>query len=285
MLHLPRPFARPFFSSFAAAVGLLGAVACGAPADATNGSNGSTDQDIVGGTVERRWTAAGYLVHGPSMDHLDVGKAACGATLIAPNVVATAAHCVLRAESDTWAFGTGEVGSGALTRVVERVVHPEFHARPEGMIDIPAFLKKNDVAYLILDHASAGTVAALPDAAPADACNVQAIGYHVDGASGHPRRMSAPACVLIKVQLGDDPIFEVHPQGKTGLCNTDGDEGSAVVLRDTSAPILVGFYVGSVTQSVTDCRTGVQFLDGYESAFGYRAFLQEGIDKGKARLP
>jgi hypothetical protein len=35
--------------------------------------------------------------------------------------------------------------------------------------------------------------------------------------------------------------------------------------------------VGSVTQSLTDCRAGTQFLDGYESMFGYGDFLRAGI--------
>jgi hypothetical protein len=47
--------------------------------------------------------------------------------------------------------------------------------------------------------------------------------------------------------------------------------------------VLVGFYVGSVTQGITDCRRGVQFLNGYESAYGYRDFFAEAID-GAARL-
>jgi hypothetical protein len=244
----------------------------------------SSDQDIVGGTAESRWGASGYLVHGHSMAALDTSRVACGATLIAPNVVVTAAHCVLADAAGTWAFGTGKVGGGALVKVASRTVHPEFHPRQDGVVDIPAFLRKNDVAYLVLEHAVAGVEpASLLDAPPKDACNVQAIGYHAVAGKGSQRR-STPACVLFKVQLGDDPIFEVHPAGASGLCNTDGDEGSPVVLRDASRTVLVGFYVGSVTQSLTDCKSSVQFLDGYESAYGYRTFFQQGIDAGAAAL-
>jgi hypothetical protein len=39
--------------------------------------------------------------------------------------------------------------------------------------------------------------------------------------------------------------------------------------------------VGSVTSFLTDCHASVQFLDGYESAYGYRTFFAEGLARGK----
>jgi Trypsin len=261
---------------------LMGCAGCagGSADDAT------AAQDLVGGTHDTRWVASGYLTAGASLDTLDRAHAACGATLVAPNVVVTAAHCVLRAPDATWAFGTGDLGSNApLVRVIERRVHPEFHARPEGLIDIPRALRKNDLAYLVLEHPVSGVAPAeLPDAAPADGCNAQAIGYHAERPGSPSERVTAPACVEFKVQLGDDPIFEVHPAGFSGLCAGDGDEGGAVVLRDASRQVLVGVYAGSVTAGITDCRRGFQFLDGYESAFGYRAFFEEGIARGNDLL-
>jgi len=111
---------------------------------------------------------------------------------------------------------------------------------------------------------------------PPVGCNVQAIGWRTEG-RGKPVRESAPACVLFRVQLGADPIFEVHPAEGSALCHIDGDQGSPVVRREGDKHILVGIYVGSVTQSLTDCEGGTQFLDGYESMFGYGDFLRAGI--------
>ena len=114
------------------------------------------------------------------------------------------------------------------------------------------------------------------------------IGFRAENGAATPVRKSTPACVLFRVQLGSDPIFEVHPSGGSALCHLDGDEGSPVV-RVEGAPrsggegnaggkhVLVGIYVGSVTQSFTDCVKGTQFLDGYESMFGYGDFLRAGI--------
>jgi secreted trypsin-like serine protease len=257
-------------------------VGCGGADAGTDDSQAGAESAIVGGSRDLRWAASGYLLAGPSMDRLDASKPACGATLIAPNVVVTAAHCATREAAKELAFGTGDVSKASVVRVIERHAHPAFHARPDGMIDIPYVLRKNDVAYLVLEHAITSVKPAeLPSAAPAIGCNVQAIGYHVPAPGKPSARMSTPACVELNVMLGDDPIFEVHPASSSGLCNTDGDEGSPVVLRDASREVLVGFYVGSVTSFLTDCHASVQFLDGYESAYGYRSFFAEGLARGK----
>jgi hypothetical protein len=270
-------------SSLVCIAALTGTVACGSSVD-PDGDDGQAGAEsaIVGGARDLRWAASGYLLAGPSMDRLDGSKPACGATLIAPNVVVTAAHCATREAATELAFGTGDVSKNGVVRVIERHAHPGFHPRPDGMIDIPYILRKNDVAYLVLERAiTSVTPATLPSAAPAVGCNVQAIGYHALVPGRPSARMSTPACVEFNVMLGDDPIFEVHPTGSSGLCNTDGDEGSPVVLRDEGREVLVGFYVGSVTSFLTDCKKSVQFLDGYESAYGYRSFFAEGLARGK----
>ena len=53
--------------------------------------------------------------------------------------------------------------------------------------------------------------------------------------------------------------------------------GSAEPLP--SENVLRGIYVGSVTQGITDCRGGTQYLNGYESVFGYRDFLREQLPR------
>jgi hypothetical protein len=256
---------------------LIGAVGCASPASGDAGNDPASSEDqLVGGTRDQRWAASGYLLAGASTERLDTTKVACGATLIAPRVVVTAAHCVTDTKT-TFAFGTGDVGSGQTIEVVERHAHPEFHPVAQGDFDLTHALRKFDVAYLVLARAVEGiTPAQLIAQKPPVGCNVQAIGWRKEG-GGKPVRESAPACVLFRVQLGEDPIFEVHPAQGSALCHLDGDQGSPVVRREGDKQILVGIYVGSVTQSFTDCVAGTQFLDGYESMFGYGDFLRAGI--------
>lgn len=242
----------------------------GCATNATSGSADDSTSDLVGGSADARFAASGYLVKGDSADALDLSKPVCGATLIAPAVVVTAAHCVTDAGS-TFAFGTGNVGSSAPIRVTERHAHPQFHAEAQGSFDITHALRNYDVAYLVLEHAVAGvTPAALPAAETSMGARVRAFGYQ--GGT----RMSTPASVMFSITLGEDPIFEVHPSGDSALCVSDGDDGSAVFQNDsaTQQPVLVGIFVGSVTTGLTDCVRGSQYLDGYESAFGYQAFLK-----------
>src|SRR3954470_25041014 len=105
-------------------------VACGGAGESDDDAQAGAESALVGGSRDLRWTASGYLLAGPSMDRLDASKPACGATLIAPNVVVTAAHCTTREGTKELAFGTGDVSKTNVVRVIERHSHPEFHDRP-----------------------------------------------------------------------------------------------------------------------------------------------------------
>lgn len=256
------------FRGLCLAAGLGAVVGCSqAPTD------GSSASAIVGGQPSNGWLAAGYLTYADNADDLDPSQVACGATLIAPNVIMTAAHCVLAQSSSTWAFGTGSPGSTPLVTVGAPHVHPQYSASDP--------LRNYDLAYLILaTPISDVTPATVPTAEPADGCSdYQAIGYDSEG-----ERVGVAACIELRPTLGSDPILEVHPSGETALCVNDGDYGSALVEGDPGAPVLVGLFVGSVTQVLTDCVTGTQYLDGYESAYGYSSFFQQAVDDGASAL-
>ena len=88
------------------------------------------EADLVGGKVDKRWPASGYLAHGKDVTAARKAGVSCGATLVSPNVVVTAAHCVLSAPGDTWVFGLGDVGSKTPITVLSVNVHPKFHEKP-----------------------------------------------------------------------------------------------------------------------------------------------------------
>jgi hypothetical protein len=252
----------------ALAVGIGTMVACSSAK-----TTGSSTAAIQGGQPESGWLAAGYLTYADSAADLDPSLVACGGTLIASNVVMTAAHCVLAQPSSTWAFGTGAPGQGSLVTVAEVQPHPQYNP------DNP--LRDYDLAYLILSSPIPNvTPATVPSAEPADGCgDYEAIGY-----DGQGNRVGVNACIEIRPTLGSDPILEVHPSGSSALCVNQGDYGSALIENDSSAPILVGLFVGSVTQALTDCVNGTQYLDGYESAYGYADFFQQAVNDGASAL-
>jgi len=256
---------------------VLSTVVFGAGCAAEQETSEASDEALVGGQRDQTFAAAGYL----SFDAGDgaATTAACNATLIAPRVVVTAAHCVLRHQgAKGWSFGVGDVGR-TVANVTEVHVHPSFHADAQGTIDLQHALRMFDVAYLVLDKPVTGVKpAAIPSSGPRMADAVHAIGYH---GTHSQLRMGTSARVMLSVDLAGDPIFEVHPTGGSGLCVADGDEGSPVFAGTPEAPVLVGFFVGSVTQGFTDCVKGTQYLDGYESAYGYRDFYAKAIAAGR----
>ena len=63
------------------------------------------------------------------------------------------------------------------------------------------------------------------------------------------------------------------------------DGFAALIARDDDTAVLAGIYVGSVTQSLTDCRKYVQFLNGYEATFGYLDFYEQAIQRGAEASP
>ncbi len=271
-------------SAVALALFALGASACSAAEPEPSDPGATSEDELVGGRLETAWPAAGYLAHGTTRDAAEKAKVSCGATLVAPNVVVTAAHCVLTARDDVWVFGTGDLASKKPIQVVSRKIHPKFHEAPQSAVDVRYFLKNFDVATLVLAEPVTGVVpAVLPTEKTSIGCGYRALGYRAE-ASGTKRR-STRACVEFRLELGGDPIFEVHPMGLSALCHGDGDEGSPLVLdrNDGTAPVLHGVYVGSVTQGFTDCRRGTQFLNGYEAMVGFREFVEEGIEEGKKR--
>jgi phosphohistidine swiveling domain-containing protein len=263
-------------------VGLLAASLAAASCDAEeepSTQSTSDEQDLVGGSAESRFRAVGYISATGSDDVL------CGATLIARNVAVTAAHCVDRSRDEQLQFGVGEVGDRVRYGVASIHVHPDAHLESQGDIDLVHTLLLYDLAYLLLDEPVADVEPArLSTAKPKHGQEVQLVAYG-PLANDSVRRKGVRGRVVLNANLAGDTIVEIAPRDGGAVCHRDGDEGHAAVLAgDGGVPVLVGVYVGSVTQSFSDCRKYLQYLNGYEATFGYLAFYQEGIDAGAAKL-
>ena len=267
---------RGLFVSALFAALAIGSIGCG---DGAPASGASEEQDLVGGTAESRYRAVGYLAARDSEDVL------CGATLIAPNVVVTAAHCVYRSRDLALEFGVGEVEDGARYPVASIHYHPDAHLESQGSIDLVHTLLLFDLAYLILDEAVPDVLpASLSTVKPRHGEAVQLVAYGPLGDDA-TRRKGVRGRVVLNADLASDTIVEIAPRDGGAVCHADGDEGHAAVApTPQDAPVLVGVYVGSVTQSFSDCRKYLQYLNGYEASFGYLAFYEEGIAAGAAAL-
>lgn len=133
------------------------------PEDAADPERAEDQGELVGGVADLRWPAAGYLVHAATEAETETAPVSCGATLVAPDLLVTAALCVLAAPDDVWAFGSGHAGSAPLTRVKSMRVHPDFHPEPQSHVDVRYYLRNFDVATVRLERSLDIEPARLPD--------------------------------------------------------------------------------------------------------------------------
>jgi Trypsin len=265
--------ATPFFLAPLA----LALAACGTTTEVSQ----PAESDIVGGQAESRFAGVGYLA-----DKAAPGKALCGATLVGPNVVVTAAHCIYRNRDRQLSFGVGNLG-GKSYGISTVAYHPKVHLESAGSFDLIHTLMKYDLAYAVLDTQASGVEPIAVDTVkPEKICNAELIGYgpRVTAKSSEaPIRKGIKGCPVLNVTLGTDTVVEIRPAAGGAVCNADGDEGHAALRVDSEGkPHLMAIYVGSVTQGFSDCKKYLQYLNGYEASFGhaefYAAAKQAGID-------
>lgn len=270
-----RPFRLASFASIGAlALATLVASGCTLPASDEDAAT-SGESALIGGTAESRFQAAGYVTKADGSS-----GALCGATLVAPDVVVTAAHCVHREGATPLAFGVGEIRAARRVAVKEVHLHPQARVTADGMMDkIRQTMRLYDLAYLVLERPVEGVIPARPNLeSPAWlSCDTRIVGYG-SAPDGTNRRSSVGGCVVLKPTLAGDNILEIRPDTGGAVCHRDGDEGHPAIRDgEGGVPVLVGIYVGSVTQSFTDCRRYVQLLNGYENVAGHADFFAEAI--------
>ena len=127
-------------------------LSCGQGLDAS-GDLGTSQLALRGGEAETAYEAVGYI---------ESGGGICTGTLIAPNAVLTAAHCVTNASEFTFHLGTYGAPSGSYP-VSQVIIHPEHSTDPSN----PNFYV-NDIAIL-------GLSSPVEDIAPAQLGDIEEV--------------------------------------------------------------------------------------------------------------
>ncbi len=159
---------------------LISTLAALLPACSDAGSDRTADDDIVGGAAERRFLSVGYL----ALERADGASLSpfCTGTLIAPRVVATAAHCVHELKyavapgGPFMTFTRGLTTSAARAPVPVSLVYEDPAYNPQD----PAYEANagfaNDFALLVLERPMEGVTPARIAAADPTKAHL-AVGY------------------------------------------------------------------------------------------------------------
>lgn len=130
---------RPSTSVAALLVGGLSAVACESP------DLGNSEQAIINGTLDPDDVAIVGLVNRSSSCGQDDSYIDCSATLVAPRVVVTAAHCLGFDPPNKYSafFGTSFAAGGTRIPVVGGGAHPAYDEASHAN-DVAAFILESD---------------------------------------------------------------------------------------------------------------------------------------------
>jgi len=214
------------------------------------------------------------------------GEASCTGTLIAPRVVATAAHCVVVQDEDTDAItarfapadllvvagpldasAASEAQTYALTSII---IHPGY-PNNSGSSDPSGAGRYDDVALLVLERAVTGLKPAIVPTEADVAANLTAgkfitiSGYGTTSADGAGGGVLFIAETVFDVRV--DVEIVLGARGKPDTCPGDSG-GPAYVIRGSDA-LLVGITSRSAEDAVATCgESGVYgFAPAYRGWF------------------
>lgn len=240
---------------------LVVAAGCAAD-DASEIDVASVEEAVIGGRRAVDDAGAGYLVRD--------GVVSCSASLVAPDLVLTAAHCVERQQS--FAFGWGEVRDGATVRATARAIHPRYVMPPKnGGVAFQGF----DVALLRLERPVVAIAPLTIGSRSPERGSVRAIGYGAtvyvarDDGTGEAHGVGTDRRAAEGVIVGHNATeLFVRFRPRSSTCY--GDSGGPLLAEDgTIAAVLSRFT------ELSRCRPRDRSLMGYVRVDTMAGFFRE----------
>lgn len=228
---------------------------CGAPDPST-----SQDAPVVGGRTESGYPAVGYLMNGA--DRSSLRGPNCGATVIAPSVAVTAAHCIVMAQAPVFGIGLGTVGSGPPYPARRVVVHPSY--APNG----PSRYQ-HDVAVLLLETPVPVTPAVIARADPQRDARYVGYGRVTPGPVGERNGYTGERKSARQTIMSIDGLNVFTTGADGGLCW--GDSGGPLFQNGTNELLgVLADFDGDF-----NCYSGNRMI--FTSLAGESAFIESAM--------
>jgi hypothetical protein len=221
------------------------------------------------------------------------GLGSCSGTLVRPNLVLTARHCIARTDRNVNCAADGSVLGGA--RIYGDVEPAAVHVMGgtqrgalsslargarilhDGAVDLCA----HDLAFVLLDRAVSGfPVAAMRLAPTAPGEQLTAVGWGLDGQGGLPVQRAQRAGVAV-LDVGPSPVTPARTL-LTGESTCQGDSGGPL-LDAQGAVVAVASYGGHTDPEpgAGPCN-GADMLNVFSRVGGFPRLAREALARADA---